>query len=192
MLLIISCNRDNDESSDEFVAVLPPETQTGANTFGVTIKGKIYVPRDPTGFSTMPNGKGVTFWGSPDNYSYNELEVIDGASDAGFKMVIHIQKLQELGKAIYVLQKSNFQNGIDSVHETHIYFSVWDEKIKNNAYYGSIENQGELNITRHSNGIISGNFKGKFVREDNLDEIIEITNGRFDINSATISNHPFP
>jgi hypothetical protein len=197
LLLIINCSRDNDDSSDSFVAVMPPETQTGANTFGVTIKGKIYVPRDPIGFSTMPNGKGVTFWGSPDNYSYNELEVIDGASDAGFKMVIHIQKLQELGKAIYVLQKSNFQNGIDSVDKTHIYFSVWDDKIKNYAYYGSIENQGEINIKRFdgsltSNWIFSGTFKGKFVRKDNPEEIIEITDGRFDFNLNTLPNHPFP
>jgi hypothetical protein len=38
-IIQISCN-----SSDEgFTPTLPPETKTGANTFGVTINGKVYI-----------------------------------------------------------------------------------------------------------------------------------------------------
>ena len=53
--------------------------------------------------------------------------------------------------------------------------------ISNYAYYGSIEDLGEINITRNSNDIVSGNFKGKFVRYDNPNEFISIVDGRFDI-----------
>ena len=153
------------------------------------------MPRDPTGSSTMPNGKGMMFWRSPDNeHSYDELEVIDGASSVGFKIVLHIYKLFDKGKGIYLLKESNFQNGIDSIHETHIFFKVWDPNIGNYAYYGSTDNQGEINVKRYDfdNRIFSGTFSGRFVRNDNSNDIIEITDGRFDINWNTLPDHPFP
>lgn len=53
------CSKDDNKSPNQ----LPPETQTGANTFGVTINGKVYVPRDPTGVSIGPTAKGMIFLG---------------------------------------------------------------------------------------------------------------------------------
>jgi hypothetical protein len=105
-------------------------------------------------------------------------------------MVIHIENLSAVGD--YILKQSNFQDQIDSISENHIYFKIWDSKISNYAYYGSIEDQGILHLKRHNNGIISGNFVGKFVRYDNPNEFIQITDGRFDINSFTLQNTPFP
>uniref|UniRef100_UPI004047D6A1 hypothetical protein n=1 Tax=Flavobacterium sp. TaxID=239 RepID=UPI004047D6A1 len=43
--LLSSCSKDDIKKKPTFS--LPPETQTGANTFGVTINGKVYIPRDP-------------------------------------------------------------------------------------------------------------------------------------------------
>jgi hypothetical protein len=188
IILLTSCSKDD---SKDPIFQLPPETQTGANTFGVTINGKIYIPRDPTGSSTNPSTKGLSFWGSPDNVSWNELKVKDGASAVGFNMVIHIQNLQTLGVHQYILQQSNFLDQVDSVPFTHIFFKIWDANISNYAYYGSIGNQGELNITRNSNDITSGNFKGKFVRYDNPNDFIIITDGRFDIGPG-LYNKVFP
>lgn len=90
------------------------------------------------------------------------------------------------------MKQSNFQDNIDSIAESHIYFKIWDSQISNYAYYGSVENQGVTNVTRLSNGIISGKFSGKFVRYDNSNDFIIITDGRFDINTITLQNHPFP
>ena len=93
-----------------------------------------------------------------------------------------------------ILKQSNFQNGIDSTPLTNIFFKIWDKNINNYAYYGSIENEGLISITRHDtlNFITSGNFTGKFVKYDNPNEFIQITDGRFDINWITLENTPFP
>lgn len=174
-LLLIGCSSDSPKNK------LPPETQTGANTFGVTIKGKVYIPRDPTGGDVGAAAHGMVFWLAPEDISWNELEVIDGASAIGFRIIIHIQNLKSIGTGQYHLIQSNFHKGIDSIPFTHIYFMIWDNAISNYAYYGSVENQGEINITRYSNDIVSGNFKGKFVRYDDPNDFIQITDGRFDI-----------
>ena len=184
LLLIIGCSSDSNPEDG-----LPPETKTGANTFGVTIKGKVYIPRDPTGGDIGAPAHGMVLWGTSD-FSWYELEVIDGASAVGFQMYIHMQPLASLGKI--TLHQSNFHNNIDSAPYSHIYFIIWDPNINNYAYYGSVENQGEINITKLSGGIVSGNFNGKFVRYDDPNDFIQITDGRFDINSFTLPNAVFP
>ena len=184
VLLQISCSNNGTFTKPDPVFQLPPETQTGANTFGVTINGKVYIPRDPTGATFGPSGHGMIFWASPDLISWDELEVKDGASKVGFKIYIHLQQLKTLGVSKYKLKTSNFHNGIDSVPFNNIFFKIWDFNISNYAYYGSVEDQGEVNITRCNNAtdyIVSGNFNGKFVRYDNPNDFIQITDGRFDI-----------
>ena len=183
-LLLIGCSSDSNSKNG-----LPKETQIGANTFGVTIKGKVYKPRDPTGGDIGAPGHGMVLWGTSD-FSWYELEVKDGASAVGFQMYIHMQPLASLGKII--LHQSNFHHGIDSTQYSNIYFMIWDPNISNYAYYGSLENQGEINITKLSGGILSGNFSGKFVRYDDSNDFIQITDGRFDINGFTLPNTIFP
>ncbi len=58
-VFLLSCTKD-DINNKNFK--LPPETQIGANTFGVTIKNKVYIPRDPTGGSVGTAPKGFIFW----------------------------------------------------------------------------------------------------------------------------------
>ena len=198
IILLVGCSKNNDNSTKNQTFSLPPETQTGANTFGVTIKGKVYIPRDPTGVSVGTTAKGMIFWGSPgNNNEFNEIEVKDGASSVGFNMIIHLQNLQSIGVSQYILKQSNFHNNIDSTPYNHVYFKIWDSNISNYAYYGSIENQGVVNVIKFNgsltqNWILSGNFSGKFVRYDNPNDFINITDGRFDLNLNTLPNHPFP
>ena len=186
-LMGTSCTKDAEKGDPVFA--LPPETQTGANTFGVTINGKVYVPRDPNGGGINPSSKGMTLFGAT-NFSWYDLAIKDGKSSVGFNILIHMPQITTVGKVI--LSQSDFKEQYDSGTFTHIHFKIWDANIRNYAYYGSIADQGELNITRLSNGIRSGNFMGKFVRYDNPNEFITITDGRFDINSFTLQNHPFP
>lgn len=188
LLFMTACSNDDETSQRK----LPPETQTGANTFGVTINGKVYVPRDPTGVNVggaTPKGMRLLGGGIGPN-DYTEIVVVDGASAVGFKMVIHFKNLS--GTGTYLLYKSNFQDGVDSWTSNNIHFKIWDSKISSYAYYGSIDDDGVITITRLSSGIISGIFSGKFVRYDKPTEFITITDGRFDINGFTIQNHPFP
>ena len=97
----------------------------------------------------------------------------------------------------YQLKTSNFHDGIDSTPVNQIFFKIWDANISNYAYYGSIENQGGIKITRFNgtittNWILSGTFQGKFVRYDNPNAFITITDGRFDLNLNTLPNTTFP
>ena len=185
--VLVSCSKDAVTKDKTFQ--LPPETQIGANTFGVTINGKVNVPRDPTGVNVGVSGHGMVLYGTSD-FSWYELEVSDGASSVGFQIYIHMQPLLSVGKIL--LKQSNFHNQIDSTPFSHIYFKIWDSNISNYAYYGSIENQGEINITKLNGGILSGNFSGKFVRYDNPNDFITITDGRFDINGFTLQSSVFP
>ena len=190
-LALASCSKDS-PNEDDPTFTLPPETQIGANTFGVTINGKVYIPRDPTGSSWGGiQTHGITFTGLYPQPWY-EIIVIDGASSVGFKMVVHFKDLFNMNNGFYPLAQSNFRDNIDSIEADHIYFKIWDSAINNYAYYGSVENLGEVKVTRRDNGILSGNFKGKFARYGNPDDVITLTDGRFDLNLNTINNHVFP
>jgi hypothetical protein len=187
LALLTSCSEESNSNPE---SQLPPITQTGANTFGVTIKGKVYIPRDPVGVNVGPQGHGVIFTGS-DFGTWREIIVVDGASAVGFKMVIHFRDLVNQGVGTYQLKQSDFQDNIDSAPIDHIYFKIWDSEISNYAYYGSIENQGEVKVTKRDSGILSGTFKGMFARYNTPSDIIEITDGRFDFNLATLPNTVF-
>ena len=118
-----SCSKDSQKTDPVFA--LPPETQTGANTFGVTINGKVYIPRDPTGVNVGgPTPKGMKLLGGgivPNDYT--EVVVVDGASAVGFKITIHLHTFLTVGS--FSLFDSNFQNGIDSLPNNNIFFKMW-------------------------------------------------------------------
>ena len=191
ILALASCSKD---SSNNPTYQLPPETQTGANTFGVTINGKVYVPRDPTGVNIGSSGHGLKYK-IDSTLPWSEIYVVDGASAVGFQMIIHFKELLPEATRIYITQTSNFHDGLDSSLIDHIYFKIWDSKISEYAYYGSVVNQGEINIKKFIKSpswILSGTFKGKFVRYDNSNDLIDITDGRFDLNLNSLPDTKFP
>lgn len=59
-------------------------------------------------------------------------------------------------------------------------------------YFSAILNSGSIKITKNDSNIFSGTFYGKLVNDQNPQEIIEITEGRFDFNKNTINNFKFP
>ena len=46
-------NCENNDPEDQ----LPPITQTGANTFGAIVDGRVFVPKDKTGYSAPGGGR---------------------------------------------------------------------------------------------------------------------------------------
>jgi hypothetical protein len=91
--LLTSCSEDSNNPE----AQLPPITQTGENTFGCLIDGKLLIPRDGTG-TWGGSDKGFMFWGDPtDNMQYNEIEIKDYKSYRTAKLLIHIQNLHQIG-----------------------------------------------------------------------------------------------
>ena len=184
----MGCSKD-DPIVEDPLAKLPPETQVGANTFGCIINNEVFYPRDGTGTLFSPGGKGLIFWGDPSgNQYFNELEIrnLQDAKPAN-TMIIHLQNLNQIGVGEYVWKSSNFQSSIDGLMQNYVYAKIYDESVNSWRLYGSYENSGKVTITKvaPNNTIISGNFSGK-LRLKNGSTEIEILNGRFDINKATL------
>ena len=194
ILSLMACSSDDATPQDPF-AQLPPETQTGANTFGCIINNQVFYPRDGTGTLFNPGGRGLILWGDPSvpigigNYGEIEINNYQDAKPAN-SMLIHLQDLNQIGVGEYVWKESNFQSSIDGLMQNYVYAKIFDESVNGWRYYGSYENSGKLYITKYNN-IVSGNFNGK-LRLLNGTQEIEILNGRFDINSSTVSNTNFP
>jgi len=191
------CSKD-DPIIDDPLAKLPPETQTGANTFGCIINNQVFYPRDGTSTLFNPGGKGLKFWGDPSdptgNGNYNEIEIrnLQDAKPAN-TMLIHLQGLDQIRIGEYVWHESNFQSSIDGLMQNYVYAKIYNPSVNSWQYYGSYENSGKVTITKYANNntIVSGNFSGK-LRLYNGTEEIDILNGRFDVNKSTLSNTLFP
>ena len=190
LIILISCSKDE---SDDPQAKLPPITQTGANTFGCLIDGKLFYPRDGYGGLGGSGAKAIKFWGSTPPV-YNDLDVnnfVDGKPINNF--LLHIHNIREIGENNYDFKLSNFQKGVDSPPHTHLYIRAFHQPTGGYKWYGSTEDSGRLIILRYDlpNRIVSGTFSG-ILKEYNGEETVNITDGRFDINCYTVADKPFP
>lgn len=192
LCIVICCSRDNDTETDN-TSQLPAETQTGANTFGCLVNGKLFYPRDGS-FSTAGSANAVTWWGSSSStYQYDELDVNnfkDGKPINNFWM--HLHDIPTKGTGEYIWMDSNFKHGIDGLMQNYVYVKAFDYNTSTWKWYTSYENSGKTIITKYGGQpIVSGTFSGKLRSADGK-ETIEIIYGRFDINTATIGNQNFP
>jgi hypothetical protein len=189
-LISFGCSSDDNTPQDP-LAQLPPETQIGANTFGCIVNGQVFYPRD----EQPGSGKGVRFWGSPGGgLLYNEIDVRNYVTGEPVSiMIIHLQGLHQTGEGEYIWDATNFQSSIEGPMYNYMYCRVYNESSQTWHYYGSFENSGKVTITRYDfdNRIVSGTFSGT-VRLRNGTELLEIENGRFDFHWASLPNTPFP
>ncbi|MFD1615217.1 hypothetical protein [Gelatiniphilus marinus] len=183
-----SCSDD-----EEFRPTLPPITQMGANTFGCYIDGKLLTPRDGTG-STLGPDPGMIFWGSPPGISYNQIQVKDYVTGTGGRIDIYIYELSKIGSGQFSVNQSNCLDGIDANMNINIRCRWWDENLQSYKWYCSIQNGGALNILRYDfeNRIVSGTFECTVQNKEDPTDIIEITQGRFDIKWDTLLDTEFP
>ena len=173
---------------------LPPETTTGANTFGCCVNGNLLIPRDGSG-TWGGADRGFLINGDPSgNNRYAELDVVDFKSDRTASILVHIHDIVDIGVGEYVINESNGLDGIDGLNHTYIHCRVFNESTNNYRYYRSFENSGVLTITRFDfeNKIISGIFNCLVKSSVDENDIIEIKEGRFDVNFNTLSNVSFP
>lgn len=192
LLLFTNCNRDNDTQADNSQK-LPPETQTGANTFGCMINGRLFYPRDGIG-DVMGTNKALSWWGSSSSmYEYREMKVANFRDGKPINyMYFHLHDLPTIGVGEYIWRESNFNNDIDGLMQNYLYVRAFDYNSNTWKWYTSYENSGKTTITKYGGQpIVSGTFSGKLRTEDGS-ETIEIVDGRFDINTSTINAHNFP
>lgn len=183
--LIVGCRDSSDDNSPK----LPPETQTGANTFGCLVNGRLFYPRDGT-FDIMGANKAVVYSG---NNKFDEILVANFKDGKPLNyMYFHIHDLPTKGVGEYVWKESNFNKGIDGLMQNYLYVRAFDYTTNTWKWYTSYENSGKTVITKYGvQPIVSGTFSGKLRTADGK-ETIEITNGRFDINTSTIDLKEFP
>lgn len=188
LFLISACLTEDEPWNPE----LPPITQTGENTFGCYVDGQLLLPRDRRVF-WGPTIKGMTmseYSSTPSKIDFFNLRVIDGKTDVGF-LSFYFYNLNELGEGTYSIKQGY-------IWQTDAEISTTNFWIKSPRYtskrYLSIKDSGTLTITRYDyvNGIISGTFNCKVINDNDSSEIIQITDGRFDINLNTLNDTEFP
>ncbi|MBT8246049.1 MAG: hypothetical protein HKP48_00110 [Winogradskyella sp.] len=190
-LLLNSCSAND----DSFTPKLPPITTIGANTFGCFVDGALLTPRDGTG-STLGPDSGMSYLGlgEPPSYIYNEISIRDFVSGTGGLLDIHIVDLDENSEGDFIINQSNCEDGIDANPTVNIRCRIWDNDEEIFKWYCSIENAGTITILRYDfdNRIVSGRFNCTMQNRDNPNEMIEITDGRFDIKWDTLPETDFP
>lgn len=160
-LLLYSCKQDPEPQ-------LPPETQTGANTFGCIVNGKLWLPFQEDGSPAIN-----AYLGSSGTFALAAfLEV--GKTNTGGK----------ISNSIALGLKGLNKIGIYYLDERNTYIDYANKQIK--CYYlcynkPSFYYTGKIEITRFDlgNNIVSGKFEATLKVPDC--DTIKITNGRFDV-----------
>ncbi len=191
-MLLIACSDDSNPGDG-----LPPETQIGANTFGCLIDGKLLVPRSGNNNIVNPLWGAILWGGIPNSSYYRELEVKDYKSPKSASLLLHMDEIDSHGIGEYIIDESNGMNSVDGLDHTYLHCIVFDDNTNSYQQYVSYENSGILKITSivigsSSGNIVSGTFNCRVRNIQNPDDEIEITNGRFDVNSLTLMQTYFP
>jgi hypothetical protein len=156
---------------------LPKPTQDGANTFGCLIDGKPWIPDGGTGF--MPEkpirGGGLVLTLYP-------------AKKLGIFITCTSKDKREMHIYINNFRTGEYQLNLDTQVIPYAVIPKGDYGLyrseSNLVYVTSSKNIGKITITKSDTltGVVSGTFE--FVAGNSVGST-NITNGRFDVNSAT-------
>lgn len=175
MLAFASC-----KSCKKEVNPLPPETQTGANTFGCLIDGKPYIPDGSGGFGgAKPITGGYAY--TPQSCSSKYDVWVTTYRKDGWDFSIYLENVgNKTGK--YPLKYTTPGAPTILCPPNHAIFYKYISPSETAVYATDSEYTGEVTITRADtvNKIVSGTFFFK-ARRPATGETIEITNGRFDV-----------
>ena len=195
ILSLMACSSDDTTTPQQ---KLPSATTTGANTFGCIIDGKILLPRSGNTSQINPlSGADLTRGFAEFDFDYYELEIIDHKSNPRAGLFFHMHNAPANGIGTYIIDESNGMKGIDGYAHNYIYCNVFSSKTNSYQKYVSFQNSGNFTISRltpstGSGTIISGTFNCTVRNINDPTDEIEITDGRFDINSLTVAITYFP
>ena len=164
LLTLIGCKK-NEKKQEQ----LPPVTQTGANTIGCLVNGKVFIPEGYNGTGT-PNPKRIFDIGL-DGLPYLQIVArqYDDQRDVRGTLVIGIDSL--VGTGTHKVYTNKKQIGFGSY-----LFPSCGIPPDDDVYFKS----GSIEITKYdlNNGIISGVFNFK-IKPSDCDTLF-FTMGRFD------------
>ena len=134
---------------------LPPETQTGANTFGCRVTGQVWTYKP----STNPGHIGLDA-----DYSGGGMYVLAKRGDTAIKIDFSSGGITQLGEYMLYTDSSEIYYAVNPV-----------------PYYTDSVTNGILTMTRIDtvNSILSGRFY--FTGISYLGDTVRITDGRFDV-----------
>ena len=173
-ILIIStilscCSKDTNVLGNAGNDQLPPETQTGANTVGCLVNGKVFLPK-AEGINPEVN----CFYQLVNGEYFFTMAFSDMRGAGNLTTSVQTSRvILQVGET-YILNKNTIDNGDYTGAGAGYLTSV------NNIYRTNSTVTGELKITKldPSNSIISGIFW--FDAKNVIGEIVEIRQGRFD------------
>jgi Family of unknown function (DUF6252) len=148
---------------------LPPQTQTGANTVGCLVNGKVFLPKKE-GISPEVN----CFYQLVNGEYYFNMNFADLRGAGFIEVFIQTRKIILTAGETYILNKNSTENG-DYIGCSGGYSTSLSSNYSTNPL-----KTGELKITKLDpvNSIISGTFW--FDAENTTGEKVEIRQGRFD------------
>jgi hypothetical protein len=187
-MFLTSCDSDDAPSQE---SLLPPITMTGENTFGCLIDGKYFRPRDGRATINSDNKGIFTIRTEGSNW---EIDASDKKSTRSSNIVLHIEGLYanpEGTIGTYPIGSSNGLKGIDGPDNTNVFCRIWNEEKESYQTYLSFEQSGIIEITKIDRipsiqNIISGNFTLKMVDRATATDTIEVTLGRFDLETISL------
>jgi hypothetical protein len=157
-----NCKKDNTSEPQ-----LPPETTTGAMTFGCKINGKVFVPRDGRGKGGL-EPEYVYLGSGPGGGWFLNIPAVDWQATKTESVNVGTDSLLVTEGTTYTFKKSKgFPSGI---------------YLKDLEYNTISDNSGQLKITKFDqvNRILSGTFFFEGTN-NSTGQKVSITEGRFDI-----------
>ncbi len=182
LILLSGCKSCKKElTTADLIAQLPPETQTGANTFGCLIDGVSFVPTG-TGSFTYPDYPVIGgYRGALPPVYYNRTNVYISARQPYLSIDLYIRNVDKIGIYQLNFDTNAFPNAFyPQNYGNYTYATATTREqeciTKSSTYTGKVE------ITRADtvNRIVSGKFSFKAINTA-TGKIVDITDGRFDI-----------
>ena len=191
IILLFSCSKKDDipqPPKDK----LPEATAVGANTAGCYINGKLLIPKNNDQAIGGPLIYGLWYnrgnnFGNPIFNDYFAISIENHRDLDGDEIYIHFKQMVQ-GVGTYTLGQSNGNRYTASPNNNHV---VLERGVKsgNVQTYLSNPTSGSIEITRFDwvSKIISGTFTFSLYNVNNSSDVIQVTDGRFDINLVTLN-----
>ncbi len=169
VLILGSCSKDVED--------LPDPSNTGENTFGAKVNGKLWVPQ---GFGVVPTGPllSASFTGN------NSIIII--ANDFSkqpneTEFEIYLKEVTSMGAGTYQLNQNTSRHPGGAVASYAYYVERRFQPL--NEWITSAQQTGSVVITKWDpvTKILSGSFQFQAANTSNSSDILTVTEGRFDV-----------
>lgn len=163
-LLFAGCKKE--------ITALPPETQTGANTFGAKINGAFWVPQ---GFGALPANDILEARMIGNDVIINARNFSSSPTETEFEM--RIKGVTAPGTYLFNTTVNHPSNNASYVYYVKRRINPLNE------WLTSASSTGSVTITRVDtvNLVVSGTFQFDMLNIDNDPEPLAVTEGRFDV-----------